>query len=270
MAVQAIRYTLPDSDDVFDNMLQNSLVDMLLTVLQDSDMEIRRLAMTTLNSAAHNKPDLIIPHLGELMPYVMQESVIKKELIREVMMGPFKLNVDDGLEVRKVRTTLSPVSRRVIVADIITIQSAYETLYALMETAFSRVNQIDFYDRVVAGLKDDNDIRSLCNLMVSKLIVIDPDETVRRLDSIAEAYRGVLSAKLKENAVKQDVEKQEESNKSVLRVTLLVGDKMKAWASAAAAAGSGQIWLAYWEWVNSQFDKQLKSLREENKELGRF
>jgi cullin-associated NEDD8-dissociated protein 1 len=112
MAVQAVRYTLPDSDDAFDMMLKNVLVDMLLTMLQDSDMEIRRLAMTTLNSAAHNKPDLILPHLGELMPYVMAESVVKPELIREVMMGPFKHLVDDGLEVRKVscssRSKLAP------------------------------------------------------------------------------------------------------------------------------------------------------------------
>lgn len=82
-------------------MLKTVLVDMLLTVLQDKDMEIRRLAMTTLNSAAHNKPDLILPHLGELVPFVMAESVIKPELIREVQMGPFKHQVDDGLEVRK-------------------------------------------------------------------------------------------------------------------------------------------------------------------------
>lgn len=103
MAVQAVRYTLPESDENLDAMLQNVLIDMLLVMLQDSDMDIRRLAMTTLNSAAHNKPDLIMPHLGELMPFVLNESVIKKELVREVMMGPFKHTVDDGLEVRKVR-----------------------------------------------------------------------------------------------------------------------------------------------------------------------
>lgn len=83
-------------------MLKTVLYDMLLTVLSDKDMEIRRLGMTALNSAAHNKPDLILPHLGELVPYVMAESVIKPELIREVQMGPFKHFVDDGLEVRKV------------------------------------------------------------------------------------------------------------------------------------------------------------------------
>lgn len=102
MAVQAVRYTLPESDDAFDAILRTVLVDMLLVMLQDADMEIRRLAMTTLNSAAHNKPDLILPHLSEMMPFVLSESVIKPELVREVMMGPFKHTVDDGLETRKV------------------------------------------------------------------------------------------------------------------------------------------------------------------------
>ncbi|KAG6007228.1 hypothetical protein E4U21_006247 [Claviceps maximensis] len=250
MAVQAVRYTLPESDEAFDAMLKTTLISMLLTMLQDSDTEIRRLAMTTLNSAAHNKPDLILPHLGQLMPFVLTESVIKPELVKEVMLGPFKHTVDDGLEVRK---------------------SAYETLYALMETAFTRINNIDFYDRIVAGLKDDNDIRQLCNLMVTKLIVIDPDETVRRLDSIAEAYKGILSVKLKDNAVKQDVEKQEEANKSVLRVTLLLGDKMKSMTGNAGAvtsnAGAAGVWTSYWEWVNREFEKQLKNLCDEKTEL---
>ena len=119
---------------------------------------------------------------------------------------------------------------------------------------------------------DDNDIRSLCNLMVSKLIVIDPDETIRRLDAIAEAYRAILSTKLKENAVKQDVEKQEEGNKSVLRVTLLLGEKMKGGLGGGrtpvtGVGSQGHVWTSYLEWVSKEFDKQLKGLRDENKEL---
>ena len=102
VAVQAVRYTLPESDEAFDAVLKTMLVDMLLTVLQDSEIEIRRLAMTTLNSAAHNKPGLIHPRLGDLVPFVLNESVIKPELVREVQMGPFKHQVDDGLEARKV------------------------------------------------------------------------------------------------------------------------------------------------------------------------
>ncbi|KAI2471965.1 TIP120-domain-containing protein [Annulohypoxylon bovei var. microspora] len=257
VAVQALRYTLPDSDEQFDLMLKTVLVDMLLRVLKDEDMEIRRIGMTTLNSAAHNKPDLILPHLGELIPYVITESIIKPELIREVQMGPFKHLVDDGLEVRK---------------------SAYETLYALMETAFSRISSLEFYDRIIAGLNDENDIRSLCNLMLSKLIVIDPEESTRRLDTVAECYRKTLSTKLRDGAVKQEVEKQEEAIKSVLRVTLLLVEKTKTTLPGVAGPGSaGQaqvqqsvqnpIWQQYWEWVNKDFERQLKTLREENKEM---
>jgi cullin-associated NEDD8-dissociated protein 1 len=106
MVIQAVRYTLPDSDSSFDSVLKTILIEMLATMLHDSELENRRLALTTLNSAAHNKPSLILPHLGELLPLVMKESVKRDELIREVMMGPFKHKVDDGLEVRKVRSSI--------------------------------------------------------------------------------------------------------------------------------------------------------------------
>jgi len=105
MVIQAIRYTLPDSDEAFDAVLKTTLIDLLTTMLRDPELENRRLALTTLNSAAHNKPDLIIPNLGLLLPLVMQESVINQNLIREVTMGPFKHKIDDGLEVRKVTNT---------------------------------------------------------------------------------------------------------------------------------------------------------------------
>ncbi|EGO61691.1 hypothetical protein NEUTE1DRAFT_77832 [Neurospora tetrasperma FGSC 2508] len=255
IAIQALRYTLADENEVFDSMLKSHLVDMLKTMLEDPEMENRRHAMSTLNSAAHNKADVILGHLNKLMPYVMKETVIKPELIREVQMGPFKHIIDDGLELRK---------------------AAYETLYALMETAFSRISIIDLYDRIVAGLSDDNDIKALCNLMVSKLAYIDPEETIRRLDSIAEAFRKTLSTKLKDTAVKQELEKQAEANRAALRVTLLLGEKLKAFLSAggavgaavpggsAAVAGTNQVWHSYWEWASKEYKTQLQILRDED------
>lgn len=133
-----------------------------------------------------------------------------------------------------------------------------------MEIALSRISIIELYDRIVAGLKDDHDIRALSNLMLSKLAIIDAPETVRRLDTIAEAYRTTLSTKLKDNAVKQEHEKQEEAARSVLRTTLLLHDKLKG----AIVVGQCQVWAAYWEWVNKDYDRQLKQLREENDRIG--
>lgn len=102
MVIQAIRFTFADSDERLDNVLKPLMIKMLSTMLDDNDLENRRLALSTLNSAMHNKPEMVLPHLAQLLPLVMRDSKIKPELIREVQMGPFKHKVDDGLEVRKV------------------------------------------------------------------------------------------------------------------------------------------------------------------------
>lgn len=78
------------------------MVPLLTNMLSDSDLGNHRLALTTLNSAIHNKMDLLLSHLDELLPAVLGDTKIKPELIREVQMGPFKHKVDDGLDLRKV------------------------------------------------------------------------------------------------------------------------------------------------------------------------
>jgi cullin-associated NEDD8-dissociated protein 1 len=108
--------------------------------------------------------------------------------------------------------------------------------------------------------------------MVSKLVHLDPDETIRRLDSIADGFRKTLSHKLKDNAVKQEIEKQEEANKAVLRLTLLLGDRLNKAAlntgGGAGGATTSGAWTSYWEWANRDFAAQLKALRDESKDLG--
>ena len=102
MVIQALRYTFSDTSDSFNTSLGPSVIDMFLIMLNDTDLANYRLALSTLNSAVHNKPLLILPHLDSLLPSVMDASRTKPHLIREVQMGPFKHKVDDGLEIRKV------------------------------------------------------------------------------------------------------------------------------------------------------------------------
>ena len=103
MVIQAIRFTFADSDDAFDEVLKSMLIKMLTTMLNDPNIENRRLALSTLNSATANKSAIVLPHLAQLIPLVMKESRTNTDLIREVQMGPFKHKVDDGLELRKVK-----------------------------------------------------------------------------------------------------------------------------------------------------------------------
>lgn len=106
MVIQAVRFTFADSDDTFDEVLRPNLITMLTTMLNDPNLENRRLALSTLNSATHNKADIVLPHLSHLTPLVIKESKINADLVREVQMGPFKHKVDDGLELRKVGNTV--------------------------------------------------------------------------------------------------------------------------------------------------------------------
>lgn len=265
MVISALRYTFADTDETYDEYLRPIVVGMLTTMLNETDLENRRLALTTLNSALHNKPDLILPCLDQLLPLAVKETVIRPELIREVQMGPFKHKVDDGLEIRKVST---PVHTVRALKRLTRPQSAYETLYALLESAFHRINLHDFYDRVVAGIGDEHDIRILCNLMLTKLMALAPDETHRHLDAIAERFRTVLATKPKENAVKQEIEKMHEAARGVLKVSILLN---KAFGEGALAAEDAHMrsWHAYWEWVRKDFAALLKTAEEEMREKER-
>lgn len=147
-----------------------------------------------------------------------------------------------------------------------------------METAFSRMNTIELFNRVIAGLDDEHDIRMLCNVMLTKLITLEPDETQRRLDQIVEKFRAILSFKPKENAVKQELEKAEEASKGVLRVSLQLD---KAFSNAAGKASGGLstvtssnsvaegpaqhagTWKNYWEATKKDHYPLLKSVEEE-------
>lgn len=124
--VAAIRYTFAESNPAFDELLGPMLIDVLSLML-DPDIvstlsnfqvplhsppqTVRRLALSTLNSAARTKVYLIRDHLHTLLPTLYQETVVKPDLIRTVQMGPWTHKVDDGLEARK---------------------TAYETLYTLV------------------------------------------------------------------------------------------------------------------------------------------
>ena len=257
MIIQAIRFTLADTDETFDEVLKPTLMNMLTVMLNDANLENRRLALGTLNSATANKAHIVSPHLAQLIPLVIKESRANTDLVREVQMGPFRHKVDDGLELRKVSDC-----RNINIPAPDNIQSAYETLYSLMENAYTRINPLDLFDRVIAGLEDEHEIKILCNLMVTKLIVLDPDETTRRLDDIADRYRTILSFKAKDNSVKQELEKAAEASKGALKLTVLLHDAFPV-ASNATTSVQGQAWKGYWEWVIKDFKSQLTSMENE-------
>jgi cullin-associated NEDD8-dissociated protein 1 len=129
-----------------------------------------------------------------------------------------------------------------------------------METALPSISTFELFDRVIAGLSDEHDIRVLSTLMLTKLLILSPSETLTRLPSIGSSFKVILSYKPKDSAVKQELEKIDEVNRGVLRVTLLINKK---WPNARTDITTQGSWGAYWAWAKAAFQPQLKVVQDE-------
>lgn len=257
MVISALRVTFaePSTDigtDGFDDHLRPLIVTMIKTMLNETDLENLRLALTTFNSATQHKPDLVLPHLNDVLPQLMGQTRVKPDLIREVQMGPFKHRVDDGLEIRK---------------------TAYESLYILLDLAAGLLDIPALFDRVVDGISDDHEIRVLCIMMLEKLADIAPAETRLRLDSMTSPFKTVLGNKAKENAVKQELERMEIDNRDVIRISAFLAKKFPDETSGAVPAGvsaingrSSREWSEYWDYLRKDFAMLLRMVEDASRE----
>ncbi|XP_069499561.1 cullin-associated NEDD8-dissociated protein 1-like isoform X3 [Ambystoma mexicanum] len=193
--VTAIKFTISDQPQSIDPLLKSNIGDFLKT-LQDSDLNVRRVSLVMFNSAAHNKPALIRDLLGMVLPHLYGETKVRKDLIREVEMGPFKHTVDDGLDVRK---------------------AAFECMYTLLESCMDRLDIYEYLNHVEDGLKDHYDIRMLTFIMLARLATLFPNAVLQRLDRLIEPLRATCTAKVKAGSVKQEFEKQDELKRSAMR-----------------------------------------------------
>ncbi|KAM5147887.1 cullin-associated NEDD8-dissociated protein 1-like [Mantella aurantiaca] len=193
--ITAIKFTISDQPAPIDTLLKNCIGDFLKP-LQDSDPNVRRVALVMFNSAAHNKPSLVRKLLSSVLPPLYNETKVRKELIREVEMGPFKHTVDDGLDVRK---------------------AAFECMYTLLESCLDQLDIYEYLNHVEDGLKDHYDIRMLTFIILTRLSTLCPSAVLQRLDQLIEPLRATCTTKVKAGSVKQEFEKQDELKRSALR-----------------------------------------------------
>lgn len=193
--ISAIKFTISDQPQAIDPLLRQNM-GSFLEALHDEDLNVRRVALVAFNSAAHNKPSLIRDLLQSVLPHLYRETKVRKELIREVEMGPFKHTVDDGLDIRK---------------------AAFECMYTLLDSSLDRLDIFEFLKHVEDGLNDHYDIKMLTYLMLVRLADLCPSAVLQHLDQIVEPLRVTCTTKVKANSVKQEFEKQDELKRSAMR-----------------------------------------------------
>ena len=214
MVISAVKYTLCESkEESFDDLLRPLIPEFLSLMSSDADLNVRRMALSGLHTALHNKPVLIRDHLSTLLPLVIQETRVREELIKIVDMGPFKHKVDEGLDVRK---------------------TAFECLHSLLNVPMliTRVDPATFVQEIVQAFKDPaSEIQALGHLMLIKVcttvsplmsqsLISQLLQTKTLLDGLVEASRAIIFLKLKDSAVKQEIEKASEMTRSTLRALI--------------------------------------------------
>ncbi|CAH2312122.1 cullin-associated NEDD8-dissociated 1-like isoform X1 [Pelobates cultripes] len=172
--ITAIKFTISDQPAPIDSLLKDRIGEFLKS-LQDKEPNVRRVALVMFNSAAHNKPALVRNLLSNVLPPLYNETRVRRELIREVEMGPFKHTVDDGLDVRK---------------------AAFECMYTLLESCLDQLDIYEYLSHVEDGLKDHYDIRMLTFIILTRLSVLCPNAVLQRLDQLIEPLRATCTTKV--------------------------------------------------------------------------
>ncbi|XP_072955523.1 cullin-associated NEDD8-dissociated protein 1 isoform X1 [Typha angustifolia] len=194
--VIAVKYAIVERPEKIDEFL-HSEISTFLMLIKDNDRHVRRAAVLALSTAAHNKPNLIKGLLPELLPLLYDQTVVKQELIRTVDLGPFKHVVDDGLELRK---------------------AAFECVDTLLDSCLDQVNPSSFIvPHLISGLSDHYDVKMPCHLILSKLADKCPAAVLAVLDSLVNPLEKTISHKPKTDAVKQEVDRNEDMIRSALR-----------------------------------------------------
>ncbi|XP_078432582.1 cullin-associated and neddylation dissociated [Wolffia australiana] len=195
-SVIAVKYAIVERPEKIDDILFHEISSFLM-LIKDDDRHVRRAAVLALSTAAHNKPNLIKGLLPELLPLLYDQTVVKKELIRTVDLGPFKHVVDDGLELRK---------------------AAFECVDTLLDSCLDQMNPSSFIaPHLISGLGDHYDVKMPCHLILSKLADKCPSAVLAVLDSLSEPLEKTISHRPKQDAVKQEVDRNEDMIRSALR-----------------------------------------------------
>nr|XP_048325938.1 cullin-associated NEDD8-dissociated protein 1 isoform X2 [Ziziphus jujuba var. spinosa] len=194
--VIAVKYSVVERPEKIDEIIYPEISSFLM-LIKDHDRHVRRAAVLALSTFAHNKPNLIKALLPELLPLLYDQTMVKKDLIRIVDLGPFKHTVDDGLELRK---------------------AAFECVDTLLDSCLDQVNPSSFIvPYLQSGLDDHYDVKMPCHLILSKLADKCPSAVLAVLDSLVDPLQKTINFKPKQDAVKQEVDRNEDMIRSALR-----------------------------------------------------
>ncbi len=197
MALSGMKGAIGESESVIDDALRTSLIPLAMKKLSDGNVSVRRCATLLLGLASHNKLFLVQDLLPSCIPPLLFQTRPDPSLIRVVNLGPFKHKIDDGLEQRK---------------------SAFDCLGILISKCWhSLPEQISILGAIIGGLTDQYEVKLKCHDLIITLTQLSPTMMLSVLDQVVEPFTKTLTARVKSDAVRQEVDRNEDMLRSCLR-----------------------------------------------------
>jgi len=192
---QVATTTMVDVVGGIDAELPQYIGDFLAT-MGDEDRQVRKAAVGVLSTAVLMQPQLVAQHLPSTLPLLFAQTVKNPDLVRIINLGPFKHEIDDGLELRK---------------------ASFECLAILLENCYNQVDAAKVVEHVLGGLGDHYDVKLPSHSLVIKMTHIAPGHMTAALDQLVEPLTATLQSKTKADAVKQERDRHDDLLKSCLR-----------------------------------------------------
>ena len=200
VCVHAARCALIENPQKAAAVLAGAPTDDVLACLSDPDYRVRHASAACLAAAAHYPAchgPLVLPRLEGSLPGLLALCRPVPELVRIVDLGPFKITEDDGLECRK---------------------AAFECVDALLGIAPQLVASDATADAIMGGLTDAYDIKVTAHAALARLCGFAPPGVVlKHVDGAADALEKTILFKLKADAVKQELDRNDDLVRSALR-----------------------------------------------------
>jgi len=171
-----------------------------MSAISDGDVVVRTAVVKTMNALIHRESALIIPSLPEILPNLLRQTAVVTDLVKVIDLGAFKHTVDDGLECRK---------------------SVFECINTILDSCPSLVSARDVVSAITSGLGDHYDVKMLAHAALRKLSDgVAPnsvDAVLSSLDAFAPHLEKTLTARVKSDAVQQEIDRNNDLLRSALR-----------------------------------------------------
>lgn len=169
-----------------------------IQLIGDKDVSVAKNAVQAVNAIAKSRPSVLLPHIAVATSLIYPRTAKDKELVRIVDLGPFKHEEDYGLDLRK---------------------SAFDCLRTFVSGPLCvSIPVVTLLEHVVIGLRDQGDVRAIAQLiLVATAGTEAAPQMVNVMDAIVRALEATFNERVKENAVRQEVEKYEDSILGALR-----------------------------------------------------